>query len=391
MVKPFRFARLPQIIFKAGGLNELPSLISSFGRNVVLVTGKTSFVNSGKAELLFEALNTRGISYQKVIISGEPSPEDIDENVSRLSSGKFDCIAGIGGGSVLDAGKAIAAMMYLKESVAEFLEGVGSGEHPGTTLPYIAVPTTSGTGSEATKNAVISKVGKDGFKRSLRHDNFVPKIAIVDPELTVGCPADITAASGMDCFSQLTEAFLSDKSSPYTDALALEGLKEIKSSLPACYKDGSDIQARSGMAFAALTSGICLANAGLGVVHGFASSLGGRYDIPHGVICGSLMAPANLITVRKLRKQSKRSPALGKYALLGEIFCDVQGKSEDHKIDSFIEYLRRLSGELHLPHLSEAGVKEKDLPEIAVNTDCKNNPVKLSTEELLEILKLRNR
>jgi alcohol dehydrogenase class IV len=391
MVKPFRFAPLPQIVFKTGGLNELPSLISSFGRNVILVTGKRSLIDSGKAELLSDALKTKGISYQTVIISGEPSPEDIDGNVSRLKKEKFDCVAGIGGGSVLDSGKALAAMMYRQESVSEFLEGIGNREHQGTTLPYIAVPTTSGTGSEATKNAVISKVGKDGFKRSLRHDNFVPKVAIVDPELTLRCPADVTAASGMDCFSQLTEAFLSDKSNPYTDALALEGLKEIKSSLLACYKDGSDIDARSGMAFAALTSGICLANAGLGVVHGFASSLGGRYDIPHGLICGSLMAPANLITVRKLRKQNEGSPALRKYALLGEIFTDVQGKSEDHKIDSFINYLWRLSGELHLPRLHEAGLKVDDLEEIAKSTDCKNNPVKLNSEELLEILSLKLR
>lgn len=389
MVKPFRFSSLPQIIFKTGGLNELPSLIGSFGRNVIIVTGRRSFLNSGKAEMIFDGLKSRGISYQTVVIPGEPSPEIIDENVRRLSDQKFDCVAGIGGGSVLDAGKALAAMVYRNESITEFLEGIGKREHPGTTLPYIAVPTTSGTGSEATKNAVISRVGKNGFKRSLRHDNFVPKIAIVDPEMTLSCPADVTAASGMDCFSQLTEAYLSDKSNPYTDALALEGLKEIKSSLLSCYKDGSDIEARSGMSFAALTSGICLANAGLGVVHGFASSVGGRYDIPHGLICGSLMAPANLVTVRKLRKQSEGYAALRKYALLGELFADMHGKSEDYKIDRFIEYLENLSEKLHLPRLSRAGVKEEDLEGIARNTDCKNNPVKLSTEELLEILNLR--
>jgi alcohol dehydrogenase class IV len=306
-----------------------------------------------------------------------------------LSSEKFDCVVGIGGGSVLDAGKAISAMMYIPGSVLNFLEGVGTKDHPGTKLPYIAVPTTSGTGSEATKNAVISKVGKDGFKRSLRHDNFVPDIALVDPELTLNCPADITAASGMDCFTQLLEAYLSDKSNAYTDALAFEGLKEIKTSLVRSFKEGHDIEARSGMSFAALTSGICLANAGLGVVHGFASSIGGRYNIPHGVICGTLMAVNNEITVRKLRKINPDSPALNKYVLMGELFTDAKGKSEDYIIDEFIDYLHKMTDELHLPGLRESGVLKEDLKEIAMNTECKNNPVKLDKEELLEILERR--
>src|SRR5512133_1837873 len=162
-------------------------------------------------------------------------------------------------------------MMYKQESVTWFLEGVGTMEHPGTKLPFIAVPTTSGTGSETTKNAVISNTGIKGFKKSLRHDNFVPDIAIIDPVLTVSCSPEITAACGMDCFTQLTEAFLSVKSGSLTDAIAIEGFKAIKRSLKKCYSDGHDLEARAGMSYAALTSGICLANAGLATVHGFAS------------------------------------------------------------------------------------------------------------------------
>jgi alcohol dehydrogenase class IV len=250
------------------------------------------------------------------------------------------------------------------------------------------VPTTSGTGSEATKNAVISRVGRNGFKRSLRHDNFVPEIALIDPELTISCPADITAASGMDCFTQITEAYLSTKSNPLTDSLAIEGLKEIKKSLLRSCKEGNDAEARSGMAFAALISGICLANAGLGVVHGFASSMGARYDIPHGVICGTLMASANDVNVRMLLKQNAFA-ALEKYVTLGKLFLDNEDKSDEYYIDGFVEYLYRLSEELKLPGLKSAGADENDFNDICQDTECKNNPVKLSSDELLEILKKR--
>ncbi len=302
MVEPFKFARVPGIIFKNGSVESLPEHINLFGSRIALVTGKNSFIHSMQGSMLLGELERKKTGYHLLTISSEPSPEDIDSAVLTLVDQKIEVVVGIGGGSVLDAGKAISAMINMNEPVVRFLEGVGDLVHPGTKLPYIAVPTTSGTGSEATKNAVISRIGIHGFKKSLRHDNFVPDLALVDPSLTINCPADITAASGMDCFSQLTEAYLSDKSSVYTDGLAIEGLKAIRDSLERCCYDGHDIEARTGMSFAALTSGICLANAGLGVVHGFASSVGGLYDIPHGVVCGTLMAKANEITVRELRK-----------------------------------------------------------------------------------------
>lgn len=389
MVKAFRFASLPRIMFGAGETEQLPDLIKKYGRNIVLVTGKGSFIKSGKAISLLRKFSEEGISYRIVRISGEPSPEDIDRNVRLLKGEKFSCVVGIGGGSVLDAGKAISAMAGLEESVCEFLEGVGSKEHPGTKIPYIAVPTTSGTGSEATKNAVISRVGAGGFKRSLRHENFVPDIALVDPELSLSCPPEITAASGMDCFSQLTEAYLSTNSSPFTDALAVEGLKAVKSSLVRVINDGNNVEARSGMSLAALLSGICLANAGLGVGHGFASSIGGRYNIPHGIICGSLMAASNEVTLRKLAKSGEFSEALGKYAFLGELFLEKGEKSKGYLASGFIDYLKKMTDELNLPALRETGVIKDDLRIIAETTDCKNNPVQLDTEELLEILEMR--
>jgi alcohol dehydrogenase class IV len=389
MVKPFQFTALPKIYFRNGKLADLPDLVRLYGRSIILVTGKNSFIGSEKGREVLDKLEVEGIAFEHVTIASEPSPEIIDYTVSSIGKKQVSVVVAIGGGSVLDAGKAISAMLYKPGSVMDYLEDVGIKEHPGTKIPFIAVPTTAGTGSEATKNAVISHIGKDGFKKSLRHDNFVPDIALVDPELTIHCPASVTAASGMDCFTQLTEAFISDKSSSYTDALAIEGLKSIKESLEMAYKEGSNITARTGMSFAALTSGICLANAGLGVVHGFASSIGGMYHIHHGVICGTLMAVTNEVNIRRLRNYPGNNITLKKYAMLGKIFLKESNKSEDFLIDGFIDQLHFLTEELQLPLLKKAGIHKEDLPELASLTECKNNPVRLDQSELLEILQRR--
>jgi alcohol dehydrogenase class IV len=386
MVKPFQFSRLPEIHFKRGIIAELPSIVHRYGNKILLVTGKSSFIHSGNAVKLFQDFNEKGIEFNILSVPGEPSPEIINNATKMFKSGGINLVVAIGGGSVIDAGKAISAMMNRSESVVEFLEGVGNKEHPGTKLPFIAVPTTSGTGSEATKNAVISSIGKSGFKRSLRHDNFVPDIALIDPELTLNCPKEITSASGMDCFTQLTEAYLSVKSNEYTDALALEGFKAIKTSLTRTYKNGEDIEARTGMSFAALTSGICLANAGLGVVHGFASSLGGMYNIPHGLICATLMAKSNEINIRELRKNGNNPAALKKYAALGELFLDNGGKADNYNIDGFVSYLHKLTNDMELTSLRSSGIEEKDIDIVCSQTEIKNNPVKLTQENLAEIL-----
>ena len=389
MIKSFQFARVPKIYFKIGLISELPDIVKQYGNKIILVLGKKSFIQSCHAEILFHDFKTKNIEYHLVFITAEPSPDNIDEAVQRFNNEDIHLVAGIGGGSVIDAGKAISAMIYKSESVMDYLEGVGKKDHPGTKLPFIAVPTTSGTGSEATKNAVIAQIGEKGFKKSLRHDNFVPDIALVDPELTLNCPPDITSASGMDCFTQLTESYLSDKSNEYTDALALEGLKAIKSSLIRSYTTGEDVEARSGMSFAALTSGICLANAGLGVVHGFASSIGGMYNIPHGLVCGTLMAISNEINIRELRRLKSSQGALKKYAILGKLFLDKKGKKDEFYIDSFVDFLKKLTFEFKLQRLRKFGVEENDIEKICEKTEIKNNPVKLAVKDLEEILNNR--
>jgi alcohol dehydrogenase class IV len=386
MVDTFLFGRIPLINFGNGKLKTLPRLIKIYGGKIILVTGRHSFMASKEARDLLNAFEDATISFQRVVIGGEPSPEVIDETVRSLNSHRFDAVVGIGGGSVLDAGKAISAMMFRQESVMEFLEGVGKSEHPGSRLPYIAIPTTSGTGSEVTKNAVLSSVGEHGFKKSLRHNNFVPDIALVDPSLTLNCPKDITASSGTDCLSQLLEAYLSTMASGYTDALALEGIKAVKESLIRSVHNGDDLQARTGMAYAALTSGICLANAGLGSVHGFASSIGGMFNIPHGVVCGTLLAIANEINVIELRKSIDGSSALKKYAFLGKIFSNTENKPDDYYIDSFIGHLKELTEELNLPRLKQYNITSENIGSICRVTDIKNNPVRLTQDNLAEIL-----
>jgi alcohol dehydrogenase class IV len=289
----FNFSRTPQFRFGPGSIKDLVPAISAFGKKIALITGQSSLKASGfyqRIQALFESAHIEHVSYS---MAGEPSPELVDEIVSSLRSFNVDAVVAIGGGSVIDAGKAVSAMLKAYGPVTEYLEDVGTKQHSGLKVPFIAVPTTAGTGSEATANAVLSKPGPEGFKKSLRHVNFTPDVAIIDPELMVGCPSSVTAACGMDALTHLLESYVSTKASPMTDALAESGMAHVRDNLvPACSTLAKDLDTRGAMAYAALVSGITLANAGLGVVHGMASAVGGHFAIPHGVICGNLMGPA---------------------------------------------------------------------------------------------------
>jgi alcohol dehydrogenase class IV len=383
----FSIARIPQLHFGPGKISVLSSIIKTYGEKVLLVTGANSFLSSTYGAELVEELLTKKFDLAQYNVSMEPTPSIIDDAVRKYSPVQCDVVVAIGGGSVLDAGKAISAMLPLNEPVKDYLEGVGTKpSHPGVKIPFIAVPTTSGTGSEATKNAVLSELGEKGFKKSLRHNNFVPDVAILDPALTLGCPQSITAASGMDAFTQLLESYLSTASNIITDALAVEGLGRVSKSLYKAYADGSDIEARTDMSLASYLSGNTLANAGLGLVHGFASSIGGFFEIPHGVICSSLMAASNRLTVKKLRQTHSNDIALFKYATVGKLFSEETNKSDDYYIDYLLNLIDDWKHKMNIPRLRSGGVSPEHFEKIVHATDNKNNPVALGKDEMMEVL-----
>lgn len=390
MIHSFGLQIPAQILFGPGRLSDLTDIAQRFGSRPLLVLGSSSFAAGDHCQALLAAFRKLNISPQTVHIGAEPSPQLIDGIVADTPATAQDMVIAIGGGSALDAGKALAAMLVERGPVTRYLEGVGSGEKPsGRKLPFIAVPTTSGTGSEATSNAVISAVGADGFKRSLRHDRYFPNLAMIDPVLTFSCPRELTVACSMDCFTQLVEGYLSNQASRLTDTLALDGIRAVWRSLEIVCRDGSDLPARTDMAYGALLSGIVLANAGLGTVHGFASAIGGYFAVPHGVICGTLMAATNRFTVRSLRRTETNPEALHKYATLGRVCSKATDRTESWYQDFFIEELERLTDQLHIPKLDEVGINRDDIEKIVGQTANKYNPAILQKEELTGILLTR--
>ncbi|MBF0458211.1 MAG: iron-containing alcohol dehydrogenase [Nitrospirae bacterium] len=380
----FNFTKTPSIYFGAGVFSILPKVISRLGTTVLIVTGGSSLKKTGRLDTLLNSLGKDGIKCYLCQITREPSPEMVDAAVSEFGGCGIDAVVGIGGGSVIDGAKAISAMLPLGESVLKYLEGVGDpAAHSGRKIPFAAVPTTSGTGSEATKNAVLSRVGPEGFKKSLRHDNFVPDIALIDPELTLSCPPDVAAACAMDAFTQLMESYVSVKASPMTDSLAIGALRlAIENMEAACMTGEANIHAKSAMAYASAMSGITLANAGLGVVHGLASSVGGRFDIPHGVICGTMAGAATRANIAALRAAG--SAAIEKYAAIGSLITGE--KAIDPALDALTEKLYSWTEQLKMRRLCAYGIKLEDLDRLAAETSNKESHVRLSKEEIRSIL-----
>lgn len=393
MNKIWQLDRLPQVRFGAGAAADLPRLLQPLGRRVLLVTGERSFDRQPGAACLLQSLAEAGFEVWRARVSGEPSPEWVDACVAEFCVHDIEVVLAIGGGSALDAAKAVAGLLATGRSVMDFLEGVGPElPYPGPALPFVAMPTTAGTGSEATKNAVLSRQGAGGFKKSFRHATLMPVWALVDPEWMLSLPAQAIAANGLDAITQLLEGYVSANANPLTDALALEGLRRALPALPRWYANPQDLAAASDMAYAALVSGMVLAHAGLGAVHGMAAPLGALFPAPHGLVCGMLLAHTtqqNLMLLQA-RQDPAAQQAYGRYASVGRLLADRHDMSDAQAIEHLLAQLFAWQEAFALPGLSSFGVGEQDIPAIIAGSrgnSMKTNPVLLSDADLDRILR----
>jgi alcohol dehydrogenase len=389
----FSISRLPRIEFGPGRLVGLPAIARQYGTLALLVTGAGSLKQSPLWPAVTAGLNAQGMSWLHLAVPGEPSPKMVDEAVRALGDEPVDVVIGIGGGSALDAAKAIAGLLQPGNSVMDHLEGVGPElPYRGPATPFIAVPTTAGTGSEATRNAVLSERGIDGFKKSFRDEKLVAEYALVDPDLLATCPAPVIAANGMDAFTQLLESFVSSRAAPLTDSLAWGGMKAARDGLLALYADAGNAEARGRMAYAALVSGITLAQAGLGSVHGLAAPLGAFFPVPHGAACGTLVATATRINIEALHRRDPEHPALEKYAQVGRLLSRQGQLNRESAHAALVDTLEAWTGALQLPRLAHYGVTPADIPRIVADSrgsSMKTNPIRLEDGEIASVLAAR--
>ena len=398
----FSLARLPRIEFGNGKLSLLPSLISHYGENTLLVTGESSFVQSENWAVLLEELERRKIVWHHATVCGEPLAEDMDSISERFRSQNIQSVVGIGGGSALDAAKAIAGLLRVPNSVLDYLEGVGPElPYQGPAVPLIAVPTTAGTGSEATKNAVLSRYGEHAFKKSFRDEALVAQYALVDPSLLASCSEQVVAANGMDALTQLIESYVSIKANTFNDALVISGLRAARDGLLTTFHHAGESHAttdetvksaRSHMAYAALISGISLAQVGLGSVHGLASPLGAFFPIPHGVVCGTLVASATRININAMNQREPNNIALSRYARVAEVLCEKRMRDPEQAHTALVDLLTNWTETMRLPRLSAYGVNSDAIDRVVKNSrgsSMKTNPIVLQDEEIASIVKDR--
>jgi alcohol dehydrogenase class IV len=369
-----------KIIFGKGSLARLGQLVSDFGNRVLIVHG----ANPDRARSI-EGLLAQSAVYL-YSVRNEPTIEDIAKGVEEARTKEVTLVIGIGGGSVIDAAKAISGLASNTGDILDYLEVIGRGNpltKPG--LPCVAIPTTAGTGAEVTKNAVIASP-RHQIKVSLRSPFLLPRIALVDPELTYSLPPKVTIATGLDALTQLIEPLVSSRANPATDGLCREGIPRVARSLLAVVQNGKDFAAREGMALASLFGGLALANAGLGGVHGFAGPIGGMFDVPHGLICGILLPFVVDANIHALRCRAPGSIALGRYDEIGRLLTG----SPDALATDGLGWIINVTKTLNVPALSSFGIPKEAIPEIASKagkaSSMKANPIELTQPELEAIL-----
>jgi alcohol dehydrogenase class IV len=378
----FEFATATRILFGPGTLRDGAPAARDMGRRALVVTGQSK----SRAEGLLGSLTSAGLQHVSFAVAGEPTTHLVQSGAELARRESAELVIAIGGGSVIDAGKAIAALATNSGALLDYLEVIGLGRAlENAPLPFIAIPTTAGTGAEVTRNAVLASP-EHRVKVSLRSPLMLPKLAVVDPELALGLPAALTASTGLDALTQLIEPFVSCRANPLTDGLCREGIVRAARSLRRACSHPDDLAAREDMAAASLFSGLALANAGLGAVHGFAAPIGGMFPAPHGAVCAALLPHAMAVNLRALRERQRDSDALERFTEIARLLTT----SPDATADDGVDWLRQLGADLKIPPLGAYGISCEDVAVICEkagqSSSMKGNPLALTPDELREIL-----
>ncbi|MBN2131740.1 MAG: iron-containing alcohol dehydrogenase [Sedimentisphaerales bacterium] len=378
----FEFSTAQQIVFGPATAAEAGRLAALVGQRAFVVLGRTA----QRAADLFAQLTAHGVTYQSFHVTGEPTVETAQAAVASARQAGSEIVIACGGGSVIDTGKVAAAMLNNEGELLDYLEVVGRGQPlPHPAAPHVAIPTTAGTGAEVTRNAVLG-VPEHRVKVSMRGPFMLPRWALVDPLLTHSMPPALTASTGLDALTQLAEAFVSNQANPLTDGICREGLRRAGRSLARAFADGSDATARENMALASLFSGLALANAKLGAVHGFAGPLGGLTDAPHGVICGKLLPFVMETNVRALQEREPDCPALARFDEIGRILTGNRAA----RAGDAVAWTQELCATFSLPGLRAYGLTEDNLPTAVAKaknaSSMRGNPIALQDDELTAIL-----
>jgi alcohol dehydrogenase class IV len=378
----FDFATARRILFGAGALEDVGPIAGELGRRALLVTGRTPT----RAGRLLDVLSEQGIETILFSVAHEPTIELARQATQRAEEAECDLIIGFGGGSALDTGKAVAVLLTNEGDPLDYLEIIGRGQQlKARPAPYIAIPSTAGTGSEVTRNAVLASP-EHRVKVSLRSPLMLPRLAVVDPELTHSVPPEVTASTGLDALTQVVEPYVSKRANPLTDALCREGMRRAACSLQRAFDNGDDAAARKDMALTSLFSGLALANAGLGAVHGFAGPIGGMFPAPHGAVCGRLLPYVMAVNVRALKERAPESDALRRYDEIAQILTG----DDSATADDGVTWVQALCDKLQVLGLASYGVTSEDFPALVekatVAGSMKGNPIELTGDEMHEIL-----